>query len=516
MSFGTPQWRDIRRGLRYQFHQDEVRNFAGGLNLRDAPTELAQNESPDLLNVTLDERGGVQKRLGLNLLSNTLSNAPSVMFYSNALGFGLVMDGAELKKTTDFVTFTNVHAYSTSDAPGICEFNGKAIIVHKADGLASYDGTTFTAIAAGPKGLACVPWQNRVCVIGDPSHKTRVYASGTDETDWTVGGTGGAWTVDIEDHDAAPLTAIGAGQAIDTQAKPTLLVCKLRSMHRINDSATGAYQTIDLRAGAAGAQAITANLGRIVMMNDLGIWETDGLSAATHVSARIQPLFASTQINYSQLLNVVAGQIGDRVILSFPFGAAQSTNNYTFEYHPALGWITIHDFGLSSCVSQIGSLSYLYGARPGSGKVFNVFHGWDDDSAAISARFQTRWFTPNGDDYARMRRLRLFGRGSFSLYFKADFITGDGVLYDASFSQGGFNWNESNWNGSGVNWGPTTYEGYSDFYELGVCRSYALLFKESSTTSATGPSLLNVGAAPQIGSFAVYGFQGQYIPLGIS
>jgi hypothetical protein len=41
-----------------------MQSFEGGLNLRDAPGELAPNESPDMMNVTLDERGGVVKRLG--------------------------------------------------------------------------------------------------------------------------------------------------------------------------------------------------------------------------------------------------------------------------------------------------------------------------------------------------------------------------------------------------------------------------------------------------------------------
>lgn len=41
-----------------------MEGFAGGLNLRDAPTELKPTESPSAWNVTLDERGGVVKRLG--------------------------------------------------------------------------------------------------------------------------------------------------------------------------------------------------------------------------------------------------------------------------------------------------------------------------------------------------------------------------------------------------------------------------------------------------------------------
>lgn len=42
----------------------QITNFSGGANFRDSPTELAATESYDAYNVTFDERGGVQSRLG--------------------------------------------------------------------------------------------------------------------------------------------------------------------------------------------------------------------------------------------------------------------------------------------------------------------------------------------------------------------------------------------------------------------------------------------------------------------
>jgi hypothetical protein len=40
------------------------RDFSGGLNLRDSASELSADEFPFSWNVTIDERGYVQKRLG--------------------------------------------------------------------------------------------------------------------------------------------------------------------------------------------------------------------------------------------------------------------------------------------------------------------------------------------------------------------------------------------------------------------------------------------------------------------
>jgi hypothetical protein len=63
----------------------EYRRFDGGLNLRDAPSELAENETPSCFNVTLDERGGVVARLGLTKLngSSLLPQPPQALYYSS-------------------------------------------------------------------------------------------------------------------------------------------------------------------------------------------------------------------------------------------------------------------------------------------------------------------------------------------------------------------------------------------------------------------------------------------------
>lgn len=51
-----------------------AKDFRGGLNLRADPFELAANESPDLLNVDLDPRGGVEQRRGIKEMPVTVSN----------------------------------------------------------------------------------------------------------------------------------------------------------------------------------------------------------------------------------------------------------------------------------------------------------------------------------------------------------------------------------------------------------------------------------------------------------
>lgn len=53
---------------------ETVKDFRGGLNLRADAFDLAPNESPDLLNVDIDPRGGVEQRNGVSMQSQTLAN----------------------------------------------------------------------------------------------------------------------------------------------------------------------------------------------------------------------------------------------------------------------------------------------------------------------------------------------------------------------------------------------------------------------------------------------------------
>jgi hypothetical protein len=46
-------------------------DFTGGLNYRADPFQLHENESPDMLNVDLDPRGGISMRDGISFFADT-------------------------------------------------------------------------------------------------------------------------------------------------------------------------------------------------------------------------------------------------------------------------------------------------------------------------------------------------------------------------------------------------------------------------------------------------------------
>lgn len=510
------------RSIRYFLRPTQqllLSDFSGGLNLRDAPTELGETDTPDCMNITLDERGGVVKRLG-RVKKNTggsLPGIPSNVFFWKSALITIFQIGTTIYKTTDdFASWSSIATLSTSDRMAFCDFNGQLVGVHVADGVFTYDGTTWTLATAAVKGSCIAPWQNKVWVGGD------LRAGNNSVVWWSNIGNASVWTTGtdfngLREKDDSPITALGLGQGQDVAGRPGLLVFKEESTYRINNSTTGAFTTIDGSAGAAGPLAVVTCFGVTCIINKLGIFTTDanGVNELTLASAKIPDYFRSDSINFGQQKLWAAGVYKDRVLFSVPWGSA-TANSRTLEFHPLLGWIVPHDFGASAFTTYSKNDQRLYAASPNGSNVYDQFKSGADDGAAITARYQTRWIIPRVGMMNSFRRLRLGGRGAFSLYTKLDFDQGQGELNDVSLLGTAFQWNDpaAVWNVPTMIWGPTTYEDYADFQEPGFGRAIAFNMTHSGTTSATGPKILEDGPAPEIGAFAFYSLTLDYIDAG--
>lgn len=511
--------RSIRYFLRPTL-QLELTDFSGGLNLRDAPTELGATDSPDCMNVTLDERGGVVKRLGRTRLNagGALPGTPQQAFFWKSAGVEIFQVGATIYKTPDnYASWSSIATLSTSDRMAFCDFNGKLVGVHVQDGVFVYDGATWTLATAAVKGSCIAPWQNKVFVGGD------LRAGNNSVVWWSNAGNPSIFTTGtdfngLREKDDAPITALGLGQGQDVAGRPGLLVFKEESAYRINSSATGAFTTIDGSAGAAGALAVVTCFGVTCVINKLGIFTTDanGVNELTLASGKIPDYFRPDALNFGAQGLWCAGVYKDRVLFSVPWGAGQASNNRTLEFHPQLGWIVPHDFGASAFTTYSKNDQKLHAASPNAAYVYEQFKSGSDDGAAISARYQTRWIIPRVGMLNSFRRLRLGGRGAFSLFTKLDFDQGQGELNAVSLLGTAFTWNDAGavWNNPGMIWGPTTYEDYADFQEPGFGRAIAFNMTHVGTQSATGPKILEDGPAPEIGAFAFYSLTLDYIDAG--
>lgn len=507
------------------FHFED---FSGGWNIRDAPSELANNESPDLLNVTLDERGGVVKRLGCESVGTNFVNAASNIFYWRSGDVFILQRAAVIYKTTDFTTYTTIKTYSTNDVAAFCDWNigaiGLLIAVHPTGKVSTYDGTTWTDVATSPKGNCIAIWQNKVWVSGDPDNRSRVYAciAGHPEQAWNLADDYN----DMREKDHAPVTALGGGPGMDIAGRPGLLVFKKNWIGRINDANAagttfGQYTTLHNEAGAVSAQAITSSSsGLVCSINERGIWVCDGDSAQL-ASGKISRLFRAEMLNFAKTDEWCAEQHDDRVIFCVS-RQGSDRNNLTLEFHPTQGWIVPHDCAFRSLTLYTKNERQLYGASPKAinplvdpyGKVFQVFSGWSDDGEEILSHFQTRWFEVQGGYSIRLRRMRVQARGRFMVYTKHDYIdTLDQGQTFKGLSAGGY-WGQGDW--GEFNWGQAAFETFEDLYSWGVAKAFCVVVREHSSTSAFSPTLLEGTTAQQTGSYALYGVLLDYVRLGYS
>lgn len=504
----------------------------GGLNLRDAPSQVQPNETPDCANVTLDERGGAAARLGMSKLngSSLLDAAPVALYYStiaDALVAYISTHGGagKLAKSTDGgVTWSYFYTTLTAGGQGaFIDFRNRLVFVNTLDGVYSFPSglgaPTHTSGGTNNmeevRGSAIAVWQNKLWVTGDiredSTHsKARVWFSDAgDETTWTVA----TKFVDIRDVDTLPCTNIGAGMGMDVTGKPTLLVYKQESVYRINDSGSGSYTTLHSKgAGSAGNRSVASVLGRICFINQNGIWVTDGISIPQRVSDKLSPLFSPDGLTLSALSNFTAAPYRDRIIFSIS-AFAGSANNALLEYHPSVGWTVLHIFasGIGPMTVYTKNASKLIGADSGSGKVFEMFKGGTDDGADITAYFQTPWVVLSKGDEARLRYLRVYGRGATAAQLRQDFGT-IGDDYALTFDQGfGFTWDTDQWD-VGL-WGDPATEGNYDQPLDQVCKHVSFLFSNTTSTTSFKSGLLG-NLDTEVGAWAVYEAKLDYIQLG--
>lgn len=514
----------LRKGLRYFFTEQLMQGFAGGLNLRDAPTELVANESPSCWNVTLDERGGVVKRLGYSKWNaSAADHLFQDSYYSLLTDLLLWYSPADGKLYTDPGTgvLTLRHTFTAGSRISMVDFVGNIYAVHPVDGLySSPDGITWTLVSKGahatniPKGSLITAWQNKLWIAGDPNNINRLYFSAAgDATDWDSADGGGS--NNIRDKDDAAIVALRGAVGYDYQTKPGLFVFKQDSIYRITDSSTAAYVTIDGRIGAASKNSVTELYGEIIVLSRRGIYQSKKLSSFVPVGEKIFPLFDPSSTDDTKMANWCVGFRGDRVLLSVT-RQGSSVNDLALEYAPLYGWIVAGSNAMGCYQSKVGAAAeVIIGASPTvTGQLYKLQDTGGDDGADITSWFETRWYQVSSGHAARMNLARLLTRctnATMTVY--TDFET---VGTAQTITTGNITtyWNSSTWNG-GI-WNGAFTENYLDTHPRAIGRAFKIRIDETSQLTYSSPDILSSGASLTQGGWALYAVDTQYAPLGLS
>lgn len=492
----------------------KIPSFEGGLNLRDAPTELAPNESPNLWNVVIDERGGVVKRLGYSKWNAAAAtNLVTYGYYSRVADKLLWYSPVDGKLYSDPGTgvLTLRRTWTTGSNITIADFAGSVYAVHPIDGLySSADGVTWTAVTAAsgsvPKGDLLAVWQNKIWVAGDINAKTRLYFSAPgDATKWATSDGGGFNDLREGRDGEAPIVALFGATGSDFQTNPSLLVFKNTSTHRVTDSSSAAYVTLDAANGAGGPNAVTTAYGRIYTVGTQGCFETDGQSPLIPISSKLDPLFAPGKINFALQSGFAAGAQQGRVYFSIARVNA-SNNDIVLEYHPLFKAFTVRSDAMRCYVPYTKSSDIFIGASPTvTGQMYSLNSGGTDDGTAIQSWFLTRVFEPLGGLESRMQKAQIRVAGTTNVQVLADYATSSSSTQVASGVSGaGFIWNTGVW---GVDvWGDGgSPESFVVSWPRSFGKAFQFRFDETSSLTRAGNLLLDGTYQPTVGAWAIYG-----------
>ena len=489
----------------------EITNFSGGPNFRDSPTELAANESYTAYNCTFDERGGVASRLGY-VKRNGIALGTGVKiineFYSPLLNAFVTQSGTGLY-TGD--NTTSRHTFTTADICTFAELGGKVIVGHPVDGLFySTDGITWTHItsANAPATANCIATWNAKLFVGMSDGSVH-WSNASDPLTWTSTDFNEFWT-----KDQKPIVALHIGSGQDIQGRPGLLVFKQDSVYRMNDSGTGAYTVLDASYGAAGPKAVVGVGARVIWIGRGGIfWWREDQASPVAAADLLRPIWRAEELSFANQSGWCAGRRLNRAYFSCST-LNSSVNDLSFEYHPDEEWVAPRSDAMT-CYSMDANNNTYGGSPTMNGQMYQLDTGGTDDGTAISWSFQTRWLVPNGGFQATVWLARLHGRGAGSMTVRSDYEDSGGTTYSFDLVGSGAHWGSFNW-GDGTTWSATTLSETQAFYNLTTCRQFSLLFTGTSTTTATGRTLIGSVPAPSLGAFGLYGIECLYIPLGIS
>lgn len=485
------------------------RNFQGGLNIRDAPSELAENQFVDAMNITVDERGALWKRKGMLQRWPAFGASAKVsnIFDWASRGFVVTQIGAGMHVNNNAAFLT----WSTADRCGMTEFNGNLMLIHPVDGFRIYDGTTVTGpFTNSPKGDCLATWQNKV-FANDVINPSRV--------SWCAAGTPGTWNVndwvELREVNSGKIVCLKGAGGVDISGRPGLLAFKEDAAHRMHDSATGAYVTIDASTGAGSALSAVSAFGRTYVINDRGIFYTDGNRSMQKVSDLVDPFFSSTYINTSRSDLMAAGRYQDKLFFSLP-GAGLTANSLALELSPTGEWIVPH----SNAASAYGTLAHgaglLIGSPSTNGLVLDSHTGGSDNGSAISSYFQTRWLEPNAGNKCRIRRLRFIGKGQFTATVFKDYqdtadtasrnvsIQTTGILYD----------NGALYDAPTSLYAALGFQAPEDEHSWGVAQAISVRIEESSSLTQIQRPFLGSSVSPVTGAWNLTQINMRAIDLG--
>lgn len=396
-----------------------IRDFTGGLNLQADTFRLADNESPDMLNVDVDRRGGFQVRRGVApFTTHTLFSDPQTLWVYNDNGTERLM--AQMSHNNKIYTSTGAGWTEVGTGSGnvnlpVCPVvvNGYNYWVRGDFQTTRFDGTTATGMGQAFNDTTVatsgnVPRAEHIAVHAGYMWVANTWESGTNYPNrirwsWanTFNNSQENWRsdeyIDIDEgKDGDEITAI-------VPFGDQLVVFKRDSVYAIYgyDSNSFTVTNISNTTGAISHEAALATpSGLFFFDHSIGLCRYNGRSV-DWVFEQIWPAMRDGSIPTAELDKVQIGWVEKRLWVSVPWAEKPAYDRgVTFVYDPNLGpkgaW-TKYDIASGPFARTHYTDIYL-SAILGTETIFKLdvqnqyFDNLNDgEQTVINAYYRTKW-----------------------------------------------------------------------------------------------------------------------------
>ena len=435
-------------GSRYEepYRYQEQADFTGGLNVRADQFNLAENESPDLLNVDVDPRGGVSRRNGVTAINSTaLTGDVRSLFAHSSASYNQIMASvtASSNSTLWYATTGNFTQIASSAGnitmtgavpPRAVTFNDYTYIVNAALFDTSYAAVKWSGtgnadrltpdIDASDGHFPCAryvtTWAQFVWVAytleSSTYYKNRVrFSKVNDAENWTA-----TDYIDIDvGEDGDYITAI-------IPDGDRLLVFKQNSVYAIYGFSRDSFEVRNITRVAGcrdGSQPVATTAGVFFWYAEDGVYllTYDDLAWAFE---RIKPKIDDTSISFSTAPSLM--WFDERLWVSVDYtsgesaaGATQTNRRNTFVWDPSLGpagawtrydvnarWLWAYrptgadHVGLAVTSEWDGTAAFTRVAKVNQNTDEDLYDP-SDAAVEIYSHYQTGWFSGNRPTFAK-------------------------------------------------------------------------------------------------------------------
>lgn len=326
-------------------------DFTGGLNLEANVFQLAANQSADMLNVDINQRGGVQRRLG-NARRNTsaVGGVSAGSFNPKRLFPWAAEQSNYLMLSTDTKVFYSTTGNFTdlgltSDAAQGAEYGswttGATSYLYMSLGYTyaprKWDGTTLTTLTASATGA----WQND---LTNPNgthmpraehiavHQDRVWVANTKE-DSTVHPNRVRFSHPLfpeswREDDYIDIVGGGTGITGIVPFAGHMVVFKPRAVFAIYGYNDDTFQVVELtrEVGAFNARCwVVSDYGIYFFSFPEGVYFYDG-KGIRDVFQNVRPVIYTAEINESALDEISMGYANKKLFVSLPTGNSNTVS----------------------------------------------------------------------------------------------------------------------------------------------------------------------------------------------